>query len=135
VLENRFLTIASSSSISRKSLGFCRGRHSCRFIRHWKTQLAGWRGNFLSIVNLFLVFHSAQHWAAKYVHSIRLHFGFSGSRTSSHSCLDRRFQFTLNITLTPLQRNFAMTHWKKMWSTFSGLPQRTQLPSDGPPLA
>jgi hypothetical protein len=134
-LENKFLTIVSSSSISRKSLGFCKGRHSCRFIRHWKTQLAGWRGNLFSVVNLFLVFQSSQHWASKYVHNIRLHLGFSGSKTSSHSCLDRGFQFTLNIAVTPLQKNFSMTHWKKMWSTFSGLPQSAQFPSAGPHLA
>jgi hypothetical protein len=82
---------------------------------------------------LLRVVQSAQLWAAKKVHSMRLAFALSVCRIANHSCRERGFQFTLNITLTPLHMNLAKTHLKRMWSTDSGRPQSTQFPSEGPP--
>jgi hypothetical protein len=98
-----------------------------------KMQSAGWRGNLPSIVNLFLVVHKDQHCAAKNVHSSLRGLGDKEFRMLIQSCLDLGFQSTLNIIRTPLHRNSARWHWKKIWSTFSGSPQRTQLPSEAPP--
>jgi hypothetical protein len=51
----------------------------------------------------------------------------------NQSSRESGFQFTLNISQTPLHMNLAKMHWKKMCSTSSSTPQRAHFPSEGPP--
>jgi hypothetical protein len=61
--------------------------------------------------------------------------GLKPSRMKNHSSLELGFQSTLNMSRTPLQRNWAKEHWKKMCSTCSMLPQSAHFPLEGPNLA
>jgi hypothetical protein len=78
-----------------------------------KIESAVWRGNFSSMVNLLRVIHNAQHCAAIKVQINLLVFTFRESRIWNQSSLDLGFQFTLNISRTPLHINCARGHWKK----------------------
>jgi hypothetical protein len=93
---------------------------------------AGWQGKVLSIVNFLRVVQIAQDWAAKNVQRKCLTLGFALARILNQPCHDLRLQFTLNMSLTPLQRNSTRTDVKKIVSTFSGCPHMTQFPVEGP---
>jgi hypothetical protein len=116
----RRLSKASNSSSISASLRFWSGRQSCKLSLVRKIQSARWTREFY------------YNRAAMRSQRIRLDFTLSTSKITNHSDLDVGFHVTLSMVRNPLQANYAKTHWKKIWSTFSTSPQSAQVPLEGP---
>jgi hypothetical protein len=105
-MEKSCFTSLPISSNTWRSLRFWRGHHSCKVKTSLKTTSAGWRGKTPSIDNLLWVNQSAQDWATNKVQSKRFALGFRVARMLDHSCLELGDQFTLNMSLSPLHKNW-----------------------------
>lgn len=130
VAEDRTLEIKSSRAARSASLVNNFNYRKNMIILN--KQSGGLLGKICSIVNLFLMVHSAQHSAEKPTQKMRLFCPIRLAASGLSSAKEFGAQETPNQVLIQYQANLAKTHPKKIWSESSKAEQRAQWPEPGP---